>query len=220
MINLHADMNNKSWEYTKIILTVAFIIVCNISTAQNGIRDSIDSGNVKSDINSEHVKSNYTYYKGFIGISSEISLQIGVTSVGYRINVDAGYKITKGFGFEGLLFGGAYYISNYDGTGPYRMNPSIETETWKYRGFLAGPLFSIPVGEKAYWKISPMIGHSWGYPEYYYSSKYSTFTYDLNTNLFFHIDHRMAFRVTTDCFLNDEILTVNLGLGLICRLNK
>jgi hypothetical protein len=213
-------MNMKKRDFLKTTLTIVFIIVCNLSPSQNVVHVSTSSVTIIEGINNQQIISSNTYKKGYIGISSEISLLIGVTSVGFRINIDSGYKISKVFGIEGLVFGGEYNIKNYDGTGPYRMNINTEIETWKYRGFLAGPLFSIPIGEKAYWNISPMIGHSWGYPEYYYSSKYSTVTYDLNTNLFFHTDHRMAFRVTTDCLLNDEILTVNLGLGLICRLNK
>jgi hypothetical protein len=30
----------------------------------------------------------------------------------------------------------------------------------------------------------------------------------------------MAFRVSADCFINVEILTVNFGLGLMYRFNK
>jgi hypothetical protein len=210
----------KRWKYIKAILILVFIAVCKVSVAQKMIQDSTGSGNIKKDINHEQDNPIKTNDKVYIGISSEISLCIGVTSVGFRINIDAGYKISKVFGIEGLLFGGAYNIKTYDGTGPYRQNILIEKETWNFRGLLAGPLFSIAPGEKTNWNISPMIGYAWFYPEYYYDSPYSSVAFDLNTNLFFHTGSRMAFRVSADCFINDEILTINFGLGLIYKFNK
>lgn len=210
----------KRWKVIKTILTLVFLTACNIGAAQKMIQDSIGSGNIIKDFNHEQIISNNAYDKGYIGISSELSLRIGVTSVGYRINIDAGYKISKVFGIEGLLFGGAYNIKTYDGTGPYRQKILIEKEMWKYSGLMVGPLFSIRPGEKCNWNISPMVGYSWFYPQYYYDSQYSSVAFDLNTNLYFHTGPKMAFRVSADCFINVEILTVNFGLGLMYRFNK
>jgi len=201
-------------------LIILFLLTCYSVRAQNKIQVSIGSGSIINDFNYDLINSKSTVEKGYLGISPELSLQIGVTSVGFRMNIDAGYKISRVLGVEVLFLGGVYETKTYDGTGPYRMNISVKKEATKYRGLLVGPLFSITLGEKTYWNIAPMIGKSWFYPQYYYEDESSSIAFDLNTNLFFHTGPRMAFRASADCFITDEILTVNFGLGLMYRFIK
>jgi hypothetical protein len=146
---------------------------------------------------------------------------------GYRLNINAGYKISRFFGISFLLTRSVnqLYEENWIPSpmpgNPYMKRASYEEEEWKYSGFLAGPLFSITLGEKVNLNISPMAGYS-EIVRPYYNGKSSPFALNLNTSLLIRSGRRMAFSISCDYFVADsfELMSGSVGVGLFYRFIK
>jgi hypothetical protein len=202
--------------------------------AQNIVLDSLHSKNNEKHINNFQNKNISSIERGYIGIFPEISslnYSKQHPNLGFRINIDAAYKLSKILGITVLLTGA---VNTYDNAhsvpsptpgNPFFKRIEYDKEKWEYGGLLIGPLFSIPLGKKKSWDISPLFGIS-GIKKPYYENCDSPFTLDFNTKFIFKSSHKIAFSISGDFFLADKyssrfgITTVNIGLGMIFRFVK
>ena len=210
-----------------LLCLIVFFRCCAV-WGQDMVQDTLHSNSTKNNIKDDLIKIDSHREIANFGISAGVSTvnwYYNHPNWGYRLNISAGYKVSRIFGISFLLVRSVnqYYEENFVPSptpgNPYMKRVRYEKEEWKYSGFLIGPLFSIPLGEKVYLNISPTAGYSEIVRPYYHVES-SPFALNLNTSLLISLGRRMAFSISGDYFIAGDLESGSVGVGLFYRFIK
>jgi len=211
------------------IISLTFFFGCCFAWGQNMLQSTSDSNFTKGSLKNDSIKIDSHREIANIGISAGVS-SLNFDSYpnwGYRVDIDVRYKISQSFGISFLLLRSVnQYHAEDEVPSPRPGNPYFKKtiyviEEWKYTGFLAGPLFSIPLGEKVYLNLSPTAGYTVIVRPYYYHN-FSPFSLNLETSIIINSGGRMAFGISCDSFFSDrsDIISGSIEAGIIYRFFK
>jgi hypothetical protein len=185
----------------------------------------------------ESQKSNFVFeHKGFIDIAFGPTFAIGYLnnlSTGMRENVKpglygnftVGYRFTRRFGIS---------ISQIDNE--YSIEKGPNTLNWGLGSIMIGPIFSKPIGKKAYFDLNPSIGYST--MNFYIWDSYGNTTYEkeavgvginLNTSLTYYISNqwglsaKATYLYTHQNFSHNQqesYKSCNICLGVVYRFSR
>lgn len=217
----------------KMVFIFCFIVFfgCCAVWGQNMDQDTLHSNSTEENLEDDLINIDSHREIANFGISAGVSTLNWYNNHpnwGYRLDICAGYKASRIFGISFLLVRSVnqYYEENFVPSptpgNPYMKRISYEKEEWRYSGFLIGPLFSIPLGEKVNLNISPTAGYSAIVRPSYYDVESSPFALNLKTYLLINSGHRMAFSISGDYFIADsfDLMSGSVGVGLFYRFIK
>jgi hypothetical protein len=219
----------------KMIIILCLIVFsgCYVVHGQNNYQDTLRSTRTEENLKNDLIKTDSHHEIANFGISAGVSalnweMENHHPNWGYRLDICARYKASRIFGISFLLVRSVnqYYEENFVPSptpgNPYMKRVSYEKEEWRYSGFLIGPLFSIPLGEKVNLNISPTAGYSAIVRPSYYDVESSPFALNLKTCLLINSGHRMAFSISGDYFIADsfDLMSGSVGVGLFYRFIK